>query len=194
MSPEKKEDKKPEAAGKPEGDKKKAKQPKAPRAKGEVAHDFRMASFFGTIVRVVESWSKGRKLSITVDTEDHRRAAQGLERFMSSDEILFRLVPRQPLIGDKDPEDFSLKVPRFCVEMVMRLEKKATEGFSGWETFQIKELARCAGEKGDELFGAAANDKIDAAKVRKLAVDVANYAFFVWSLAEIAGKGKPAEV
>lgn len=169
-----------------------------PRAKGDVAHDFRMASFFGTIIKVVESWNKGRTLSITVETEDHNRATQGLERFRGTDEILFRLVPRQPLIGDKDPEDFSLKVPRFCVEMVMRLEKKAAEGFSGWEKMSLVHHASEMLELNQQLYTEIKeklfDKKIDVAKIQKHAVDLANYAFFIWALAEVAGKGKPAKI
>jgi len=190
MKMEKKDDKQPTAAGKAGGGKK---EPKQPRAKGEVAHDFRMASFFGKIIRVVESWSKGRNLSIVVETEDHKRAAQGLERFMSSDEILFRLVPRQPLIGDKDPEDFSLKVPRFCVEMVMRLEKKASEGVQGWEVMPIKEHSIRSENVLEMLCCEIDKDKPDLKQIQKQAVDLANYAFFVWQLAGIMDRKAPAK-
>jgi len=182
MNTEKKDNKQPEAAGKAGG---KKKEPRQPRDKGEIAHDFRMASFFGKIVRVVESWSKGRSLNIVVETDDHKRAAQGLERFMSSDEILFRLVPRQPLIGDKDPEDFSLKVPRFCVEMVERLEKKASEGVHGWEVMPVKEHSIRAENVLEMLCCEIDKAKPNPKQIQKLAVDLANYAFFVHQCAEI---------
>jgi hypothetical protein len=190
MNTEKKDDKQPAAAGKAGGGKK---EPRQPRAKGDVAHDFRMASFFGKIVRVVESWSKGRSLSIVVETEDHKRAAQGLERFMSSDEILFRLVPRQPLIGDKDPEDFSLKVPRFCVEMVERLEKKASEGVHGWETMHLREHLIHAGNAHEMLCCEIDKDKPNPKQLQKLSIDLANYAFFVWQLTGIMDRKASAE-
>lgn len=158
---------------------------KEPRGRGDIEHDFRMATFYGQIKKITEDWSAGRKLNLSIETGDRIRLAHGLDKFSAADELVFRVLPKQPLLGDEEPEEFGTKVPRFCVDMVERLERKSAQGVKGWQDLTVGEIYDRLDAIMAELKAAVADLEggakgIDCQATMKAAVDLADYAFFLW--------------
>lgn len=157
-----------------------------PRSEEDIAADFRMAVFSGQIKTITEDWNSGRKLKIVVESGDRLRVASGLNNFSIDDDLVFRVLPRQPLLADKEPEEFGTKVPRFGVAMIERLERKSCEGYAGWELMDPTEISKRMSLIMAEIF--EANDDEDAKAISKTAIDMANFAFFLWWTTETARK------
>lgn len=162
-----------------------------PRSKDDIKTDFRMATFSGSIKKITEDWNAGRKLNIAIESGDRIRIAAGLNRFSSDDHLIFRVLPHQPKFNDREPEEFGTKVPSFGVAMIERLERKSIEGRAGWQTMDPFELLKHMSETMSEFHLLASETaeitddlkvmySLKSSEIEKLAVDLANYAFFMW--------------
>jgi len=169
---------------------KKEKDEREPRSKGDIAADFRMAVFIGSIKNILEDWEKGRSLKVVISSSDRVRLRAGLDKFSSADELMFRVLPRKPLFEDKEPEEFGTKVPGFSVDMVERLERQSCNGFKGWQEMSPSELCKRMAVIMQDIEAAAynydifvENDRSDLEKrLLKESVDLANFAFFMWAV------------
>lgn len=153
-----------------------------PRSRSDIEYDFRMAVFSGQIKKVTEDWKAGRKLNVMIESGDRARLSKGLEKFSAADELVFRVLPERPHFKDKEPEEFGTKVPTFGVSMIERLERKAfEEGFNGWQEMSELDVYQKICDTIHKI-GGEVNDpeNMNDADVQKSAVDLANFAFFLW--------------
>ena len=160
--------------------------PREPRPTDEVEQDFRMAKFEGNITKIAEDWKNGRDFQITLSVPSYGRGGLvGLDRFNGGESMQFRVLPIQPQLNDKAPEEFGDKVPQFGVAMIERLERKSCDGVKGWEKLSTEEVLDRIND-----FTAEIQRDIDDGTPResmlKQLVDIGNFAFFAWHNIQIA--------
>ncbi len=173
------------------------KKPREPRRADEIEHDFRMAKFRGKITKIAEDWKNDRDFQITLSVSSYERhGLAGLERFNGDEPMAFRVLPVQPKLNDKAPEEFGDKVPQFGVAMIERLEQKACEGFTGWEKMSPRQLL----DKINDIVQAlpylneayvpnlATGEPVDpeVAVSEKQLIDLADFVFFLWHNMKVA--------
>lgn len=173
------------------------KKPREPRVEREIVHDFRMAKFQGKILKIAEDWKNDRDFQITLAVPSFERIGlNGLERFNGDEPLAFRVLPVQPKLNDKAPEEFGDKVPQFGVVMIERLEKKSCEGYAGWQKLTPRQLLDKIHDVIQDLPyvneayvpNLATGEGVDpelAVSEQRL-VDLANFVFFLWHNMRVA--------
>jgi hypothetical protein len=163
--------------------------PREPRSTDEIEQDFRMAKFRGKIINITEDWKNDRDFKITLSVPSYdRHGLAGLDSFNGNEPMSFRVLPVQPKLNDKAPEEFGDKVPKFGVAMIERLEKKSCDGMKDWEKLSAEEILDRINDYTAEIQRDLDEGLPREAMLKQL-VDIANYAFFAWHNVQV-GKAK----
>ena len=164
------------APGKPE--------PREPRTAAEIEHDFRMASFDAHFASTTTKFSDGcreMRIDLRVEGGDERKVSRDILDFSASEQVTIRMLPKQPRLNDKEPQEFGSKIPPFGVEMIERLEKLAFAGRTGWEKMGPGECLNRIGVNAGEMLKA-----LTPREFQRRCVDIANLAFFIWHNSRVA--------